>query len=242
MKKIKSMILLCFCLGAAPLSAAITINHTLTNESNSFTTGGPIGALSRASVSTSGLSFNFDFSALGEEVVTVTWAAPIGQMFFIEAPSTFTQSPSLLLQYSGGGSGSTTGRFVDNSPMLNLVGATGGLSVASSSVSLTGPGAPDSNAVFDFRVIFSLVGGQSYSFESLSLTTTVPASYTGVFDNVAASSTRLSGSVSNADSFDPIPADPGQWVSLASSVPEPSSVMLSLFGGLCLLLMRRRSY
>ena len=89
---------------------------------------------------------------------------------------------------------------------------------------MTGPGGDS----FNFQAIYTLTGGQSFSFEGLTIDSLVAASFDVIFNQSSSASIRgsadYSSDAASGSAFpsgaDP-PSDPGQWVRLQAIPPEP---------------------
>lgn len=164
-----------------------------------------------------------------------TWRAPVGQQFRIDAPATGFDVVQVEVHLDGGSSYASSGAFYHQAPMVTVMGGNA-RRPDYSQISLTGPtsGDPSRNS-FQLYSRFSITPGESFSFESMTMSITIPASFDTAFPNVSAMP-RLYG---RALSFDDTSSDPGQWIRL-ETIPEPSIASLALLAGALGLLHRRR--
>lgn len=213
--------------GACAVSNAATIvlSDTLDEEINFFDEDDSIAQVN----SSGGASpFVYSFSSMGETVISYTWQAPAGQRFVVTPPIN-ASSAFVMLRFDGGTLGSTP-VFQDNSPLLEIIGASGPVIVESSRTFFTGSGSGD-NRVFLFEAIFDVTPGQSFSFESATMTTTIPDSYNTDF----AVTTTTSFLYGEAET----PSSAGQWITL-EAVPEPGTSLLLALSLTSLVARRRR--
>ncbi|MCF3651283.1 PEP-CTERM sorting domain-containing protein [Synoicihabitans lomoniglobus] len=183
--------------------------------------------------------FSYQFSSAGETTVAITWSAPEGQVFVVNAPADWNTA-LINLSYSGGSSATSSGWFRESTITPVFTDLTGSFNSVGSSINLTGPSVADNTAYFNFSAYGRMDPGTSISFTSVSLTAVVASSYTGNFSNVPVNSFKLSASTSAYSDL----ADPGTWASLAaaptSAVPEPSTYAALLGGMAFMVTMGRR--
>ena len=213
-------------------AATIFLEDTLDLETSSFIDGRDPVARATVSSTGGGTPFIVDFSGLGETVISYTWKAPAGQRFVV-TPPTGSSSFSIDLAFFGGVGSFGTGSYEDNSPLVGFSGASGTFEVVDNNkftyVRLTDPGS--GLFLIDFSLRLSAPLDQSFSFESATITTTVPAAFATDFS--LSTTSRLVGEVSGFTSSQ------GQWIAL-EAVPEPSSGILLISGMVGLLAIRRR--
>ena len=215
-----------------PAWADSTFTDTLTEESitgNSamISAADPLG------------DFVVNFSTLDEEVVTVTWQAPVGQFIEIAVPTGY-DSVDLDFRVSIGSIATPGNQHLPVS-IVNLVEDLAAdplpaYDAANSSLWVTGPGGDR----FLFTTYFSdLVPGSVHRVSSLTATATVPADF-NINYNQPIEYFHIEG---NAFTEHNLPS-PGQWVRLVA-IPEPSSsalLLLGLLGGAALLARRRHRF
>lgn len=205
--------------------ASLAIDETVSLESSTFgaVTG---GYESRATIEKPlplG-TFDHDFNASGEIELSFTWRAPAGQKIEVAAPAGWSNA-SLTFLFRGGNNLAVGYRDYVNRP-VTFDGLSGDpVNPNSNRILLGGGSASGSNAYVNAQVVIPLDAGETFSFESLTLTTTVDAGFHTDFDNVSLDYVFLQGHATNGGA----PIDPGQWVSLVSAVPEANTF---LCGGL----------
>jgi len=178
-----------------------------------------------------------DFSTLGETELTFTLSAPLGMRFHVSFPD----AGSFSARYRAGNSFTVPGS-ASLTATISFAGF-GGDAIAApltNQVDLTGPPfsvfSPDR---YDGVAQWSLAAGTDFWFESLNITTLVPAGYATDLTVGPTPSAQLSGSIQTDYA-----ADFGQFIFLeaipsANSVPLPASWLLIGLGGLLLLRSRR---
>lgn len=218
-------------------SSGVTISMPLTTEENTF----ELSSSTASVVAPSPGTFDYNFGELGDVEFDLVWRAPAGYRFLIETPAD-ASGAGFEVTYEGGGFFSPGGEFADFSASgvpVDVVGASSMKSPIFSGASLSGsdPFGSVTNYRYVFRAEFSLTPGEEFSFESMSMSVTVPASYQNDFDSIPV---EIYGVRGFASFFGPDQTDPGQWISLAP-IPEPGSMVLSLIGlaGVAWLIRRR---
>lgn len=174
-----------------------------------------------------------DFSALGDTEFSITLQAPAGSVIQVSYPSGWDSAYFRAAMTSSGSSG--TGAFIDNSPDIitmgySLISGTDWSSSSTKKLQLPGVG----GNLYSTYENMAVSVGSVYQFESITFTTTVPASYNEVL-NPSGPSFYL---ITRVSSDSPL-ADAGPLVSLVS-VPEPVTSGLLAAGGLVGLRRRRR--
>ncbi len=217
-----------------PAKSATTYSLELSTPTNSFFQDTDFGdsSSSQSQVGGANATFNTNFNALGNELVTVEFNAPAGQKFSVSTPSGWSSS-NLSISWGPGGisqSSGVPGNFDALPPLISFGGLEGiAPTLTNSSFQL--------NTGFKtayFGAFYSLTPGTTFSFTSFSMSATVPAGYDLDFSATNPSaSPQLRGSLF-ANSLLP---DPGPWITI---VPEPSHSMLAMMGALGLVLRRRR--
>ena len=237
--KLSKCAVLLFCLSAmASLSPAqISISGELDAGTYTYSTGYENISESTFSVGDLG-NFSYQFSSAGDTTMTVTWSAPEGQVFVVNAPENWGTA-TLNMSYTGGPTYSSTGNFNDRTNTPIFTDLTGSFDSVTSYVLLSGPSVADDSARFTFTIDTTIGAGSSISFSSVSLTAVVDSSYAGDFSSSPVTTFNMKARV---DSYYPVSGgDPGQWASL-SAVPEPSTYA-ALLGGIALVItagQRRR--
>ena len=177
-----------------------------------------------------------DFSLLGDTLFTHIFQAPTGMRFH----ASFAQGGRLTFGAEAGSRTSTAGQYSSNDSILTFNGFGGTpLSPLESSVFITGPNTgfnPDSSYA---GANVGVSAGADFWFESFSIQSLVPAAFITNLPSRQLSA-DIRGTIRTADD-----ADFGQFVWLeaipsSTSVPEPSSWLLIIFGGLMLRLTRRQ--
>jgi hypothetical protein len=217
--------------------AAVTYSHVLSEQDDSFYNESIQFTASALTLSASTPTFSTNFNALGDEVLNIEFKAPTGYKFSVLVPTTVS-TPELLVDWALDSAGS----FVDTGSIItpatvtftNLAGLLSSPSLLDSEIRLTGEGGDYAR----FRASFGLTSGTSFSFDSIILSTAIPAGYNVDFSSFAPLSEG--GAMMRATSYGVV-SDPGQWLTLESvgSVPEPSRTLL-LLGGLLGVSLRRR--
>jgi hypothetical protein len=180
--------------------------------------------------------FAHDFGIVGDTQWTVTWQAPPGSRIEVTAPIGMN-SLQLNASFGGGNVGGGVGNFQFTDPMLTVGGLSGdSIDFSLGFVSLAGPGIDDNVARFNASFFAFLNPGDTFSFDSLTFSGTIPASYDGVFATPIA---NFSVRETSDDGGNTTLPDPGQWVRL-TPVPEPSTFAMCAVGLLCLRIIRGR--
>ena len=218
----------CLTLAAAvllvtPANADLVLVGAVTEESNSF--GPDIDAIvgeATVAVASPG-TFDQEFSALGEQAVSITWQAPAGQLIEVVTPVGFEFGSQLRFNFRGGNNFFVSGSL-NASLTPTLIDLTGGtLDPVFASVGLSGPGG---DAV-GFNVVYDLEPGVTYRFAGLTATGVIPAGFDTDFDDLPIEQFAVVGEAVTGDSG---LTPPGQWVRLVP-IPEPSSLALLGLGG-----------
>lgn len=232
---------------AIPASAvSYTYGDVLAAESTYYSPGYPEefgmpgdDAISQASIRIGNSPqnpFDADFSVPGPVELSYTWSAPAGQRIRVQTPAGYP-APTLSFHASGGSARRQGDSFKPTqleSYTISFEGASGTILPSSAYVFLSGSVSPTMVLGFDFHVWFDLDEGENFTFESLSISTTVPASYSLSYD------TTISDSYVAGQAYAPAgSASGGQWVSL-EAVPEPSIAGLAALAALLGVARRRR--
>ncbi|MEM9419665.1 MAG: hypothetical protein AAGA25_11540 [Planctomycetota bacterium] len=224
----------------ASSATAQVFDAALVTESNTFETdvfGSTTSLLSRATIEAAPQpNFVADYSTLGDTLLSVTWTAPAGQWIEIVPPTPGWSLEALSLEFSLG----TIGIGAGSIALIATVTAedftsTNGVPPTLSAFSfLTGPGG---DALAVGVSLNAILPGEAYTFSSLTLDLTVPASYDIAFDNPILDY-RIRGETEfrTSDPNPVLPSDPGQWIRV---VPEPVSLTVFALGGVALLRRRR---
>ena len=175
--------------------ADLMVSGTLTEETSVFNPGIPGITLNKSLAIISKAiprgTFNHDFSTLGETPWSVTWQAPAGQRIEVAVPADWLSPTPLFLTFRGGGHSVSAGDFVDSSPGVSFAGFAGASIGPTGSMHLTGPGAADTDASFGGSITIPLTPGSVFSFESATVSTTVPTSYGGLISVLAGCGYRV---------------------------------------------------
>ncbi len=175
-------------------------------------------------------TFTFDFSAVGDQEIIVTWQAPAGQFIEIAVPDGYVNTSAIFRMQTSGGF-SSTGSFDATGLVLDVADPTGDPLPAPSLTYIRGSGPGSLNLVSGAD--FNLTAGETYRFTSLSVSGTMPAGYDQTFANTEFGQFRLIARLNDPSGL----GDPGAWVSV---VPEPASLALLGLGGLLVAQRRRR--
>ncbi|MEO1533977.1 MAG: GC-type dockerin domain-anchored protein [Planctomycetota bacterium] len=197
----------------------------MTEQTNQF--GPKLGEdlfISEAAVSASMPlgSFTHSFSSLGEIGWNVTWTAPEGRFIEVRVPAGF-DSVGVRADFNAG-SGQFAGPNFRSEPTPVIVPYLDSpiLPFSTTDATISGPGNDSVSALalippFDQ----SLQPGEVYRFTSITLPTTIPASFDNDLDS-AIGEFSLTG-FAGADIAGPMPADPGQWVRIVSECPADTN-------------------
>ncbi|MEM1099395.1 MAG: PEP-CTERM sorting domain-containing protein [Planctomycetota bacterium] len=221
---------------------AQTFDAALITESNTFNTDVFGSTTSLVSIATieAGPQPNFvaDYSTLGDTLLSVTWTAPAGQWIEIVPPTPGWSLEAIALEFSFGTVGIGPGSIAPIATVSaqDFTSTNGVPPTLSASSFLTGPGGDSLTVGVSLN---SILPGEAYTFSSLTVDLTVPASYGIAFDNPILDY-RIRGETEfrTSDPNPVLPADPGQWIRL---VPEPGSLTLLALGGASLARRRRGS-
>lgn len=166
-----------------------------------------------------------DFSTLGDTTFTFTWAAPEGQAFELYVPTGLgweAYTDYFLrfdLQFNNSPGGSP---YFPTFESFSFGGASGtALPTSPSDVNVIAVQGTSATSTISAQVSYdALAVGERYRFQSATLTVSIGASYTGVFQDAPLlfSQSYLTGYIYAADVF----SDPGQVLSLVA-VPEPGT-------------------
>lgn len=172
-------------------------------------------------------NFTHTFSALGDEIWTVTWRAPEGMVFEIAAPGEF-DTVQLFLEYAWGGS---TNGVPDTvlTPTATVAGESGDPLPAATTTEFRLPDLPTTNMVIA-SAGFNLTPGNTYRFQEISLSTTIPAAYNEDVDLAASAPGRLAGFRAYTSKTG-TSTDPGQWFQIIDPNLDPN-LQMNAKGGL----------
>jgi hypothetical protein len=165
---------------------------------------------------TSDTGFTEDYSTQGETTLTVNFQFPAGQQLVVATPSNFDFLDIDFDCRFDDGMGDLLSNY---SPDVTVEGnaAAEALS-ANAQTHFYTDGDPDLRSL----VSFSLAPGETYIFNSITITTTVPAEYDVAFNNEFADVSEVEFTAVDSSGT---ASDPGNWGSL-QPIPEPSAYTL----------------
>ncbi len=167
--------------------------------------------------------FTRDFSALGDEPLTVTWKAPAGKMIQVTRPTGYTGNFFIQFQIRTANGTEANGAFTDFGPGIAHTNLTGSPVAVGGTIRVSGNG-PDG---IEAAVTQNLANpGDTISFDSLTASTTVSASYNRNHNNAAFDTFRIHG-VASAQGGDSL-ANPGQWIKIVDLVSPPLEIVREL--------------
>ena len=173
-----------------------------------------------------------DFSQVGDQSLTFNFHAPDDRRFVFDGPSSGTNLKFGMIFSQGAGGTITEDFHFDFAPVINFQDFQGNALGAPDGSSFSLADYQDAESSVSAYATIPVNVGESFSFSSVSIQTTVPAAYDGSdFADTANAYLWAQVDYSSAN-------DPGKIFGL-SAVPEPSSATVLLGIAVCALSRRR---
>jgi hypothetical protein len=237
---IRFNLLMLLCLPMVAQAGIVRTSTLINQDTYEYTEPLTADRVHTSDVTGGAAAFSSDFSALGASELTHVFLAPIGMRF----RATFAEEGIFYIESNNGSSYIVAGQHKDLSPTIIFSGLGGSVLPAASNanVSITGPktGAFTGN-IINAGVNYWLAAGADFWFESVSITTQIPASFnTNLSSPAYSSGAKLGGRIINSSD-----TSLGQFVRLedippSNVVPAPATWLLMVFGCLMLRISRRR--